>query len=144
MRPLKGSIDLVTLIVGTVAITLLLVLSSIYMDSEVNSELYAETVYHEGRYQSLVSTAQLLRPEVTEDVSRYPVASPYERQEIEEELSENVSRVLGYQSQNYRFSIKDRIELEGNAEGQRVRSEIYVASPSEEKVIVQVGLGDGR
>lgn len=141
---MKGSIDLTVLVVGASAMIFLLILSSIFMQGEVNSDLYAETVYQEGRYQSQVAAAQLLKPSVREDVGMYPLATGSEKTEIKESINSNVSRVLGYHSSVYQFHINDELEIAGSESGQKVQTRMYVASPDTEAVQATVELGDAE
>ncbi|MBY6293963.1 hypothetical protein GLU60_01085 [Nanohaloarchaea archaeon H01] len=140
---MKGSSDLITLVVAVVPMTLMLIYASFFIaDQQVQADLYTEVSYEENRYRADIAAAQLMSPKMREMAGMYEFASNSQQQEWREKIQGNVSKVLSVYSDSYRFIVEDQIDIQSNNYIQATQTRLYVASPSRESVAVRVQVGD--
>lgn len=142
---MKGSSDLLTLVVAVVPMTLILIFSSMYIaERNVTTDLYAEVSYTENKYQSEVALAELMSPGMKHRIGMYPLVDDSTQDRWRDQIEGNVSKVLGAHSSAYSFVANDFIEIEGDRDGNTLETQMYVASPKQEAVKVKSRLGGSR
>ncbi len=126
---MKGSIDLVTVIVGSAVLSLLIFyLLFIMASTPVEGAIYAELHHSNAEFQSAIAMNNILKsenPDVMDTLFYYPAMSGNERTDAGQDIEERAEEVLGSAHEEYRFAVDEKnIEVEeGNPS---VRSSAYV------------------
>lgn len=143
---MKGSIDITVLVVAVVPMVLLLIFASFFIAEEgVKNSLYAEVTFNENSYQAMTAHSIVMNDTVREKIGMFQFQDEQTKEEWNESVTRYAERVLSTQSRVYSFSAADEgIEIESDIEGQDYQFSTYVASPSQEMVRAQTGLGAYR
>ncbi|PSG98730.1 MAG: hypothetical protein BRC29_01220 [Nanohaloarchaea archaeon SW_7_43_1] len=130
---MKGSIDITVLIVAVVPMVLLLILSAYFIaEDNLNAELIGEMRFEESKFQTISVHSQIMDNDTRRKIGLYSVQ---ENQVLKNDVEERAEDILSSYTDYYRFQAAgDSINVESEADGNRVRFSTYVPSPKQEMV----------